>query len=52
LNMTIQAARAEKDDVGLGLLDESDATYIGQLIQQAPAFYMAADYRPPGETAT
>jgi hypothetical protein len=48
LNITVQAARAKtKDEVELGMLDEQDVEYIAKLFRQAPAFYVAADYKPP-----
>jgi hypothetical protein len=50
LNMTIQAARAAADEVGLGLLDETDENYIAKLFRQAPPFFKAPDYRPPNQS--
>jgi hypothetical protein len=51
LNMTLSAAERDEEaaKTGLGLIDETDAAYIAELFRQAPAFYIAADYRrPPG----
>jgi type III secretion system (T3SS) SseB-like protein len=48
LNITVQAARSKtKDKVELGMLDEQDVDYIAKLFRQVPAFYVAADYKPP-----
>ncbi len=52
LNIAIQAARAPDDDVGLGLLDETDTGYIGQLFQKARPFFVAPDYPAPSGPAT
>jgi hypothetical protein len=47
LNITVQSARSQTDDVQLGLADESDVVYIAKLFAQAPPFYIAADYGQP-----
>jgi len=47
LNLIVQSACAKKDDVNLGLIDETDVAYIEQLFRQAPPFYTAADYQRP-----
>jgi SseB protein N-terminal domain len=48
LNITVQAARSKtKDKVELGMLDERDVEYIATLFRKVPAFYVAADYKPP-----
>ena len=46
LNMTVQGARLKTDDVGIGLLDESDSNYIKELFGKARPFYVAADFSP------
>ena len=44
LNMTVQGARLKADDVGIGLLDETDRDYIKELFRKARPFYVAADF--------
>jgi hypothetical protein len=46
-NLVVNAACQRIDELELGYLDESDAAYIANLWQKAPAFYTAADYQRP-----
>jgi hypothetical protein len=47
LNLIVQDARAQTDDVRLGRFDETDPDYIARMFREAAPFYIAADYCPP-----
>jgi len=46
-NMVIAAAGDREDDIGHGLVDETDPVYIAHLFRQATPFYVAADFAQP-----
>jgi hypothetical protein len=47
LNLVVQAARKQSDELRLGLLDETDTAFIARAFREAQPFYVAADYHPP-----
>lgn len=48
LTLAVQGARSKDDELGIGLVDENDATFVENLFRQAPAFFTAPDHpRPP-----
>lgn len=49
LNVTVQSARQNPDDIAVALLDENDVAYVKELFRQAAPFYIAADYQRPQE---
>jgi hypothetical protein len=46
-NMVIAAAGSREDDIGHGLVDETDPVYIANLFRQAAPFYVATDFAQP-----
>ncbi len=45
--LVIAAASDREDDVGHGLVDETDPVKIAHLFRQATPFYVAADFAQP-----
>ena len=46
-NLVMAAAADRADDIGHGLVDETDPVYIADLFRQAEPFYLAVDFAQP-----
>jgi hypothetical protein len=47
LNLAVASVRTRPDEIGLGLLDETDSSCIQAIFRKAAPFYVASDYVVP-----